>query len=693
MKTNSSMKALRETWQTPPLGETYVGFWTFNHMDVEGRLSEDEVRWQLDEMYSKGIREVVVFRFYSHHLPYLAERWREVVEAIFAQCKKRGMKVWLWDEDCWPPGNAGGTLTQEHPEYRARLLSHKVQEVKGGKHVKLAISEQFPVSVSAVEVGGNRIIDLMPYIGPCDTEWALSEFNTSYLAPASIKDTGFTTRAERHSPQYHLDWKAPAGTWKVVSFLINEGQFYHGWLSDTLNPHAVNAWLEKNQGWYWKHFKQYFGNTLKGFYSAEPPHVRWTPKLWEYFRKMKGYDLKPLVAHLAMDISEQSARIRMDYQEVHSNLYATHFIRQTRKWCEDHGVLYMCRLSYEERPAEMIAEAGNLQAAIREFSVQGSDLINGLQIGDREHAALNVGANVSYSISRQLGTSSYTEVAPVGMGWKGNLADTRAMFDWTLILGSDQASHTLMSYSIDGYRKRECPPSYFYQSPEWEYFDRFALRFDRLGAMVRSGKDIRRVALLFPVTTLAVETVGFKWQNKTVKKIDRDFIGLHQTLLETHIPFDILDEAVVGKAGTGAGQLHIDKARYDYVIIPPCSYLSEESCKTLNAFIRAGGHVIRFAEEIQEVLTWKHKGRKRSWKPRGTRTVHTTRELVALAELRALQIAPLPPEVLSRRIETTTGEIVMVLNTASRKIRLNWPSPADGWEKWCADSGEQAPAS
>ncbi|MEO8825792.1 MAG: glycosyl hydrolase [Chthoniobacterales bacterium] len=687
------MKALRETWQMPPLGETYVGFWTFNHIEVEGQLSEDEVCWQLDEMYSKGIREVVIFRFYSHDLPYLSDRWRKIVEAIFAHCKKRSMKVWLWDEDCWPSGNAGGALTQEHPEYRARILSHKVQDVKGGKRVKLAISEQFPVSVSAVEVGGNRIIDLMPYIGPCDTEWAISELNSAYLAPASVKDTIFTTTAERHSPQYKLDWEVPAGTWKVVSFLINEGQFYHGWLADTLNPEAVHAWLQKNQEWYWKHFKQYFGSTLKGFYSAEPPHTRWTPKLWEYFRKMKGYDLKPLAAHLAMDISERSARIRMDYQEVHSKLYAHHFIRQTRQWCEKHGVLYMCRLGYEERPAQMMAEGGNLMTAIREFSVQASDLINGIQIGDREHADLNVGANVSYSISRQLGTSSYTEVFPIGLNWKGNLADTRALFDWTLILGSDQASHTLMTYSIDGYRKLELPPSYFYQSPEWEYFDRFALRFDRLGAMVRSGKDIRRVALLFPVSSLAVEVVGFEWRSKAAKKIDRDFVGVHQALLETHIPFDILDEAVVGKAGTGARQLHIDKARYDYVIIPPCSYLSEESCKTLNAFIRAGGRVIRFSQEIQEVLTWKHKGHKRSWKPRGTRTVHTTRELVALAELRALQIASLPPEVLSRRIETTTGEILMVLNTASRKIGLNWPSPADGWEKWCADSGKQEPAS
>ena len=53
--------------------------------------------------------------------PYLSKQWFDCIGACVEEAKKIGMEAWLYDEDRWPSGAAGGLVTK-HVPYRARHL-------------------------------------------------------------------------------------------------------------------------------------------------------------------------------------------------------------------------------------------------------------------------------------------------------------------------------------------------------------------------------------------------------------------------------------------------------------------------------------------------------------------------------------------------------------------------------------------
>lgn len=696
-------------WKNPEKGKGYRGFWSFNHLAVGERPEAEEIHWQLAQMHAKGMREVIVHLRFGHAIPYLSDHWRAMVQAIFQSAEQLGMGIWMWDEDAWPPGYAGGRVTHEHPEFRGRNLSCEVITIEGGIPVELPLPRGepvkipglpcephpahygFPVAVFAVEKESGEVVDVHGYVGTSAECWTVYDVHGAYLAPSETRESVPYSRANKVLSRYHLHWTPPGGTWDVMVFLINEGRYtYNGWLIDPLNPKAVRAWIDATHEWYWKHFAKYFGPVFKGFYSAEPPHTRWTPGLWEEFKEIKGYDLRPLLPHLRRDIDGRSVRVRMDYQEVHSQLYATHFIRQVRNWCVDHGVQYMGRLSYEEHPSEMVATSGNLLPAIREFTAQSNDLINGLQIGDQENPFISFGANVCFSISRQQGGFAGFEcMGPID--WETSAADSRALYDWGVISGAECVWNENMFYSVDGYRKNDCPPSQFYQTPEWEYYGELVRRYDRLATLHQFGADRRAVGLLYPISSFFARQSGFHPDNDGCRKIEGKLIAAHQSLLEAHIPCDIADETLLDTAEAGEdGLLRVGKAAYEVLILAGCTHLPKERCGVLEQFIQRGGCLITEAgQTIRQVETWQNGGQAADWKTELSESVNDPARIGNHAKLKKFRIAPLPSSVMARRWSDSDFEAIAVMNVSRQRVDLDWPEEKDPWEQWSLETGER----
>ena len=58
--------------------------------------------------------------------PYGGQAWFEFIRRTVDRCAARGLDVWLYDEDPFPSGGAGGRITMEHPEYRAMAI-HRIE--------------------------------------------------------------------------------------------------------------------------------------------------------------------------------------------------------------------------------------------------------------------------------------------------------------------------------------------------------------------------------------------------------------------------------------------------------------------------------------------------------------------------------------------------------------------------------------
>ncbi len=129
---------LRDGFRDPPRSFSQVPFWSWN-----GRLEPERIRWQIDQMVEKGVYGAFLHARAGLNLdatPYFSEGWWRAVEAAVEHGAKVGFAAWLYDEDQWPSGAAGGRTIRANPERNTRKGLRKIERmVEGPAEVPLRI--------------------------------------------------------------------------------------------------------------------------------------------------------------------------------------------------------------------------------------------------------------------------------------------------------------------------------------------------------------------------------------------------------------------------------------------------------------------------------------------------------------------------------------------------------------------------
>ena len=121
-----TLKTLQHEFKNP--GSLFRGapFWAWN-----GKLEPDELRRQIRLMKEMGLGGFFMHSRVGLATPYLSNEWFDCIRVCCEEAEKLGMKAWLYDEDRWPSGAAGGLVTKD-PKYRARSLVAPVHSLKLG---------------------------------------------------------------------------------------------------------------------------------------------------------------------------------------------------------------------------------------------------------------------------------------------------------------------------------------------------------------------------------------------------------------------------------------------------------------------------------------------------------------------------------------------------------------------------------
>ncbi len=115
---------LRDTFTSPPSLYRGKPFWAWN-----GLLKEDELRRQLRVFKAMGLGGGFMHSRVGLATPYLSEEWFNLVNACIDEAKNNDMEAWLYDEDRWPSGAAGGIVTKD-PKYRERHIRLTIADPK-----------------------------------------------------------------------------------------------------------------------------------------------------------------------------------------------------------------------------------------------------------------------------------------------------------------------------------------------------------------------------------------------------------------------------------------------------------------------------------------------------------------------------------------------------------------------------------
>ena len=99
-----------------------VPFWSWND-----KLEPEELRRQIRNMHALKMKGFFMHARGGLETEYMGEDWFRCVAECADEAEKLGMEAWLYDENGWPSGFAGGALLQD-PDNYAKYLTMEVRE-------------------------------------------------------------------------------------------------------------------------------------------------------------------------------------------------------------------------------------------------------------------------------------------------------------------------------------------------------------------------------------------------------------------------------------------------------------------------------------------------------------------------------------------------------------------------------------
>ncbi|MBM4142423.1 MAG: hypothetical protein FJ225_02345 [Lentisphaerae bacterium] len=539
-------------------------FWSWN-----GKLEPDELRWQVRVMKRMGLGGFFMHSRVGLDTAYLGKDWFACVDACVDEAKQQDMEAWLYDEDRWPSGAAGGLVTKDR-RHRQRALAVDLLEKPGDLRWTADTVAAFAAAIEGTNARGVR---------------PLARGKKPRLAPGEC------------IVRFRL-WVAPDSP----GF---NGQAY----LDTLSHSAVRAFIRRTHEAYRKHCGDEFGKAIPGIFSDEPSYggildgrwgteknlLPWTGALPRVFRARHGYDLLPRLMELAFDVEgANAARTRWHYGDCLTHLYVDSFCRQIGEWCAKHKLLFTGHQLEEATPSSQTNMVGSCLRTYEYMQAPGMDSLT-----ERRNEFAT--AKQVSSAARQFGWKWRLTETYGCTGWDFPFAGHKAVGDWQVALGINQRCQHLSWYTMLGEAKRDFPASLLHQSPWWELYPAVEDYFARVHAAMTRGGEVRDLLVIHPVESIwTTIRTGWRWA-PAAQTLDRNFARLTDHLLARHLDFDYGDEELLSRHGkvareAGAPVLRLAKGVYRAVLVPPLLTLRRSTLKLLKKFKAAGGTVV-FAGE------------------------------------------------------------------------------------------------
>ena len=541
-------------------------FWFLNH-----QLEEDELRLQLELMKEQGIHAFFMHPRAGLLTPYGSQKWFEIIRWIVDEAEKLGMKAWLYDEDPFPSGPAGGRIFLDHPEFAARGLVFHELLPDDEDRIDADLGEGRLLEALAVrcDEAGNVLEsrDIFAEVGVLRTNF----FHTLWPSPYYVHLFGKSEyphyRAETFFPHLQLQTKLEAG-WKVyaVTAVTVEGSKYR-FIPDNLNPDCVQEFIRLTHEKYREVLGDKFGNAVPGIFTDETavgsPYP-WTGRFAEEFRKRRHFSADNQFYRLFTGNSQDNQKFRLAYWETVQELFIESFFAPINDWCHKHGLALCGHGIGEEDP---IATTGgmnifNLQKYV---GIPGFDHITPNIPDGKTFKSLNLGGKLVASAAEQLGEHRVQSECFGCNAYNFGHDAMKRNLRWLYSLGVNWLVPHGFHYSYDGRRKDDAGKSFFFQSPDYPQFHRFGAYAARLGYLLGESRSHTRLCVLYPEKTFRRLIPGQR--PEAIEKREQLYDCL-QFLFDHQLQFDLTDEQSLQQATIREGQFQCGKCIYDKLLLP-----------------------------------------------------------------------------------------------------------------------------
>lgn len=503
-------------------------FWSWND-----KLDESELRRQIREMADKGWGSYFMHSRVGLVTGYLSDEWMHLINACADEAEKTGTYAWLYDEDKWPSGFAGGEVPEMSEEYRMRGLVL----IKEGS-----------------ETENDKILSKIEQAG------------VKYSICRQVKPLG--------------------DKWYNGACYV-----------DLMNPETVKTFINCTHERYKKACGQYFGKSIPGIFTDEPqycnpwafdvPVVPWSEYLPDFFKQLKGYDITDHLPKLFFDIDDYR-RIRFDFYDAVSGLFKQSWTKQYYDWCSENGLIMTGHFMQEDDLLWQVMFCGDVMSHYEFMHWPGTDKL-------LRHLDQLVACKQVSSVVDQLDKErAFCEVFGC-IGGQASFFHRKWIGDWQAALGINFVNHHLSLYSMRGERKRDYPANFFYQQPWWQDERQMGDYTGRLCAAASEGERILEILVVQPMASVWSEYSPLNKDNNdaVARSYDTPFTQLSRTLTAEKLDYHFGNETLMAKhASVNSGKLRVGKHSYSCVILPPSLNIKSTTLDLLKKFAEQGGRLI-----------------------------------------------------------------------------------------------------
>lgn len=611
-----------ELFRNPTNEYRAAPFWAWNC-----RLNEETLLEDLEQFPEMGMGGAHIHCRVGLDTPYLGEEFFRMVSACEKKMKEQGLRLWLYDEDRWPSGTAGGLVTREEA-YRMRFL---VFEPSGYIPEK---TESYMAAAKAVRGGSRRLI------GTYRIEQDQEGFLRGYTLSAEGRPSRPANEAGDHEGEIWNVWLEVSG---------NNPWFNDQAYVNTLDAKAVRKFLELTHEKYYSRLGTEFGDTIPAIFTDEPQTVHkerlsepfqkaavvlpFTDDFEETFWERYHISLREYLPELVWDRRDGLSKIRYLYHRHLCERFSEAFGDQIGTWCEAHDIYLTGHMMNEWTLHGQTMAVGEAMRPMMHFGIPGIDMLC-----DRRELST---AKQAAGVARQMGREGVMSELYGVTGWEFDLRGHKLAGDWQAALGVTVRVPHLTWLSMEGEGKRDYPASIGRQSPWYKEYHVIEDHFARLNTVLTRGRARVRLGVLHPVESYWLYWGTQAWNADIREAMDTRFEELIEWLLYGLIDFDLISEAILEELGSTDGQedpvrkekplFSVGKVCYEAVIVPEMTTLRKNTLACLERFQKAGGKVI-FMGEAPGCLEGEKSERIRKFAEICTRIPHQRMYLLKEAE-------------------------------------------------------------
>ena len=470
------------------------------------------------------------------------DHWNTLAQAV-KSCSQLGLRVWIYDEDGYPSGSAGGLVLKENPDHEALSLTYDPTR-----------PEPFALRPAY------------------EHTHASNNYGAARRYPNLIDDKAVKSFVDITHQAYRQRLSEYFGN-TIEAFFTDEPSLI------AVNIGALPESVRKSV-----RVVDPLDETLAPLAS-----VPWAPDLPQLYQQRYGEDIIASRRSLFQGNKEQDRRVRRQFWALISDMVAQRYFGRLQEWAAEYNVASSGHALWEEMPLHHVPLYGNALKALLRMDVPGLDMLS----SDPQAVIYSGWITAILPASAALfngGRKVMTEVSDFSQimdnGKAVSLEHMQATAAWQAALGVTEFT---LYYD---YRKRSA-----------EDYRSYCNYVGRLNAVLRDARPTCHILLYYPIYDLWSEYLPIPGKLTVESQSDRaqmlvsSFMELGQQMVRRQVAFALADHELLSRADVRGSQLDVRGHRFGALVLPAGAMLPETAMEKIEQFRSNGGVVIQPAKQ------------------------------------------------------------------------------------------------